>query len=164
MFSQGFHTVRRSDRYWAGLWTDITIEQSLMRASKSRGGLTRGRGMSESVHLLWVVSGYKCAEVHDAMTDLTNTKHETSYRHVELRESRKIRDFNDLTKLLRWLLMHNPFSPSDPNLCCLHSGLSSIAGNDQVNCENVEEIGAKYNVRWTTKISRGSHLKSQIAL
>ena len=27
---QGFHTVRRGNRYWAGLWTDLTIEQVLM--------------------------------------------------------------------------------------------------------------------------------------
>ena len=34
---QGYHTVRRSDRYWAGSWTDLTIEQVLMRSIKSRG-------------------------------------------------------------------------------------------------------------------------------
>jgi len=48
----GFHTVRRSDRYWSGLWTDLIIEQVLMRALKSRGGLTRGRGVTESVRLV----------------------------------------------------------------------------------------------------------------
>ena len=45
----GYHTVRRSERLWAGLWTDLVIEQVLMRFLKSRGGLTRGRGMTESV-------------------------------------------------------------------------------------------------------------------
>ena len=35
-----YHTVRRSDRYWAGLWTDLTIEQLMMRSIKSRGRLT----------------------------------------------------------------------------------------------------------------------------
>jgi len=30
--SNGFHAVRRSNRYWAGLSTDLTIEQVLMRA------------------------------------------------------------------------------------------------------------------------------------
>ena len=35
--------VRRSDRYWAGLSTDLMIEQVLMRSVKSRGGLGRGR-------------------------------------------------------------------------------------------------------------------------
>ena len=36
-FSNGFHTVRHGDRYWAGLWTDMVIEQVLMRSLKSRG-------------------------------------------------------------------------------------------------------------------------------
>ena len=44
-----FHAVRRSDRFWAGLSTDLVIEQVMMRALKSRGGLTHGRGMTESV-------------------------------------------------------------------------------------------------------------------
>ena len=48
-FVEGYHSVRRSERLWAGLWTDIVIEQVLMRSLKSRGGLTRGRGMTESV-------------------------------------------------------------------------------------------------------------------
>ena len=30
-------------------------------------GLTRSRGMTESVRLLWVLSGHICAEVHKAM-------------------------------------------------------------------------------------------------
>lgn len=46
---QGFHTVRRSSRYWAELWTDLIIEQVMMRSIKSRGGLTRGRGVTENV-------------------------------------------------------------------------------------------------------------------
>ena len=49
----GFHTVRRSSRYSAGLWTDLTIEQVMMRSIKSRGGLTRGQGVTESVRLQW---------------------------------------------------------------------------------------------------------------
>ncbi len=48
---QGFHTVRRSSRLWAGLWTDLTIEQVMMRSLKSRGGLTRERGVTETVCL-----------------------------------------------------------------------------------------------------------------
>lgn len=36
---EGLFIVRRSDRFWAGLWPDLTIEQVLMRSLKSRGGL-----------------------------------------------------------------------------------------------------------------------------
>ena len=46
---QGFHTVRRSSGYWAGLWTDLIIEQVMMRSIKNRGGLTRGRRVTETV-------------------------------------------------------------------------------------------------------------------
>lgn len=36
----GFHAVRRSERYWAGLSTNLAIEQVLMRSVKTAGGLT----------------------------------------------------------------------------------------------------------------------------
>ena len=45
----GYHTIRRSNTFWGGLWSDLIIEQVLMRSMKSRGGLSRGRGMSENV-------------------------------------------------------------------------------------------------------------------
>ena len=44
-FIQGLHVVRRSDRFWAGLSTDLVIEQVLMRSLKTSGGLMRGRGI-----------------------------------------------------------------------------------------------------------------------
>ena len=44
--TQGYHVVLRSDAFWAGLSTDLVIEQELMRSVKSVGGLTRGRGMT----------------------------------------------------------------------------------------------------------------------
>ena len=46
-FQDGLHVIRRSDRYWAGLSSDLVIEQVLMRSMKTNGGLTRGRGMTE---------------------------------------------------------------------------------------------------------------------
>ena len=47
MFSAGHHVLRRSERFWAGLSTDLVIEQVLMRSIKTSGDLTRGRGMNE---------------------------------------------------------------------------------------------------------------------
>ena len=34
-FKKGHHVIRRSDRYWAGLSTDLVIEQVLMRSVKT---------------------------------------------------------------------------------------------------------------------------------
>ena len=39
--SEGYQTVIRSSRFWAGLWTDGTIEEVMMSSIKRRGGLTR---------------------------------------------------------------------------------------------------------------------------
>ena len=55
-FAEGFHVVRRSDRYWAGLSTDLIIEQVLMRSLKTTGGLTRGSGMTEQQRVTWLLS------------------------------------------------------------------------------------------------------------
>ena len=71
-------TVRRSERLWAGLWTDIVIEQVLMRSLKSQCGLTRGRGMTESVRQQRM---HDCAAIHDEMASLTGTQHTTSHQH-----------------------------------------------------------------------------------
>ena len=52
-FSDGLHVVRRADPFWAGLSPDLVIEQVLMRSIKTTGGLTRGRGMTETQRLVW---------------------------------------------------------------------------------------------------------------
>ena len=37
LFRSGFHVIRRSDRYWAGLSADLVIEQEFMRNMKAAG-------------------------------------------------------------------------------------------------------------------------------
>ena len=39
-FISGNHAVRRSAYHWSGLWSDLTIEQTMMRSIKTQGGLT----------------------------------------------------------------------------------------------------------------------------
>ena len=55
-----------------------------MRSLKSRGGLTRGRGVTESVRILWTNSMHRCASVHNAMSNLTGMQQKSSEQHVEL--------------------------------------------------------------------------------
>ncbi len=47
-FKSGYHVALSSDRYWAGLSSDLVIEQTRRRTIKTAGGLTRGRGIGES--------------------------------------------------------------------------------------------------------------------
>lgn len=36
-FILGNHTVRRTEKIWSGIWTDLSIEQILMKSLKGRG-------------------------------------------------------------------------------------------------------------------------------
>ena len=58
-----FHVIRHSYRFWAGLSSDLAIEQVLMRSLKTTGGLTRGRGMLEVLKLVWLLSIPVTAEI-----------------------------------------------------------------------------------------------------
>ena len=90
--NHGFNTVLRSERYWSELWTDLVIEQVLMRSIKSRGGLTRD-------FLQWVYSVHKTGAVNEDMADFTGLKTYNSEKHAELDKSRKTRDYTDLCKI-----------------------------------------------------------------
>ena len=63
-FVEGMHSIRRSDREWAGLWADLVIEQTYMRSLKTSGGLTRGSGLSDHQRNIWVLSRPTCAQVN----------------------------------------------------------------------------------------------------
>ena len=63
-FKDGLHVIRRSDRMWAGLSSDLIIEQVLMRSMNTSGELTRGRGVTEQQRLLWLLLMQACSAVN----------------------------------------------------------------------------------------------------
>ena len=136
----GYHTVRRSDTYWAGLWYNLIIEQCLMGSLKSREGITWGRGITESVLVLWVSSMHRCAGIHNAMGNLTGQLHRTSEQHIDLGTSRIKRDNSDLKKSIEWFDNHEHFDPSQPLLRSLASGVTATYG-DGINCDDFENAG-----------------------
>ena len=50
------HEIRRSDRYWVGLSSDLVIEQVLMRSVKTTGGLMRRCRLTETQRFAWLLS------------------------------------------------------------------------------------------------------------
>ena len=90
-FMKGYHSIRRSDRYWSGLSSDLVIEQVLMRSIKSVGGLTRGRGISESQRALWILSRPACSEINSTMQELIGNMYTLSDQHKDYSESHKKR-------------------------------------------------------------------------
>ncbi|KAK3743952.1 hypothetical protein QZH41_002713 [Actinostola sp. cb2023] len=136
-FQDGFHVVRRSDRYWAGLSTDLTIEQVLMRSVKTSGGLTRGRGMTETQRLVWLMSMPICAEVNNAMQGLTGVNYQTSEQHKDASSTRQERDFKDTNDMIGYLFSRSPFS-TDPSLRCISTG---VMAEDNVNADKAKDVG-----------------------
>jgi len=130
-----FHVVRRSDRYWAGLSTDLVIEQT-------RGSLKHGSDMTENVRLLWTETVHQCAAVYSAMMSLTKMKtYMQESDHVDMSQSRVRGDIMDVQKLGAWFKTFDPFGQSDSYLCSLSSG-ATAQDNDGINCDSVEHVGA----------------------
>ncbi|PIK40129.1 hypothetical protein BSL78_23030 [Apostichopus japonicus] len=95
-FQNGHHVIRRSNRFWAGLSSDLVIEQVLMRSLKTTGGLTRGRGMTDAERARWILSMPACADMNNAMQEVCGIDYHTSSQHKESSEARKERDHKDL--------------------------------------------------------------------
>ena len=102
-FTGGHHVVRRSNRFWAGISPDSTIEQTLMRGAKTTGGLTRGRGITELERAKWVLSMPACTQVNTAMQEVTGTRRLTSDQHVEIGSTRSAKDTKDMMVLTTYL-------------------------------------------------------------
>ena len=114
-FVSGLHVVRRSDRLWAGLSTDLVIEQVLMRSLKASGGLTRGRGFTEQQQLIWLLSMPACAETNRAMQELMGVKSNSGEQNKDMSKARQKRDAKDTLVILTTFEDRDPFS-ADPNL------------------------------------------------
>ncbi|GFT36997.1 uncharacterized protein TNCV_175221 [Trichonephila clavipes] len=46
-FIKGLLTVKRMEKFISGTWTDMIIEQSLMKSMKTEGEVSRGRNSTE---------------------------------------------------------------------------------------------------------------------
>ena len=137
-FMDGKHCVRRSDRLWAGLSTDLVIEQDLMRSIKTSGGLTRGSGMSEFQRNLWVLSRPACAEVNKSMQSLTGIAQSTSEQNKDMSIARQTRDWKDMEKIHCFLKDKNPFM-IQKDLVNISNGMH--ASSTTVNVDDAKERG-----------------------
>ena len=136
LFNSGLFVVRRSDRFWAGLPSDFVIEQVLMRTVKTTGGLTRGRGLEENQRTRWLLSTPACAQVNEAIQELTGAQYNTSDQHKDLTKARKERDHMDRLNILEYFQDYNPFAPSE-----LHSIATGFTATGACNQHLADEVG-----------------------
>ena len=137
LFLQGHHVIRRSDREWGGVSSDLAIEQLLMRSVKSSGGLTRGTGMTENCRTIWVLSRPICSMVHNAMQELTGVEHRTSEQNRGMSPSKISRDWHDMNVLYRFFRERNPFDV-EGELMNISTGIRAF---DNVNVDDAFAVG-----------------------
>ena len=81
---QGYFTIRRSNKFWDEVFSVQTTEQFLMRLLKTSGGMTHGRGITDSTLTRWVHSLPPCVPICDALETFTSVNSGTSEQHKDL--------------------------------------------------------------------------------
>ena len=82
---------------------------------------------------LWINITHLVSGIHEAMTDLTRSKHENSVQHAEMSVIRKKKDNETLLQLRAWFAINNPFDVSRSELRSLSTSLVAIE-DDNINC------------------------------
>ena len=114
--------------FWAGLSTYLIIEQASMRSINTRGGLTRGKGMTDNQRLVW--GSCPCQYVQASMRSsnslaVSHMKPVTCTRISAARQSRNISDDLDL---IDYLNERDPFIQ-------IFNIANSMTGQQKVNIE-----------------------------
>lgn len=144
--AHGNHVVRYSSHEWSGTWTDICIEQTLMKAAKSQGGLSRGRMRNSfSGHRCWVLTLSHFSYVNQQMEEDV-IKHAPVHR--DLAKSQMKRDAEAVELILKWFEENTPFdNDRDKDLLVSFSTGFTSTGDDSVNAERAAEVGMEMQIK-----------------
>lgn len=133
---EGFFTVRRSNKPWCGIWTDMATEQTLNRFFGT--DLKHGRGTTASVltkYFANMPTRYEILQGLETYSGITTTNSE---QHKDLPDSRMNTDDKHLSFFREWIDQHKPLSMRTCNVMSLSTG---IVGNEHVNCHKVYAVG-----------------------
>ena len=140
-FEKGYFTIRRNPNLpnWCGSFTDVTIEQTLMRSGKTAGGMI-GFTNKESAKAKWLLSHHIVSSYTDSLRTLTNVQTGTSSeQHRELNLSRIKKDQEHFEKLSNFFTEYNPFTIEQvDNLVNIFSG---VVARKEVNVHNALALG-----------------------
>ncbi|XP_044758597.1 uncharacterized protein LOC123316535 [Coccinella septempunctata] len=134
---EGYFTIRRTDKAWSGVWSDMCIEQTLNRFFGT--DLKHGRGVTPSVVSRYLLGMPSAFDVMECLEEYADLRTANSEQHVDLSQSRMRRDKEDIGKFVFWLDHHNPFEKRD-SLMSLSTG---VMGAANINCHMAFEEGRK---------------------
>lgn len=138
LFTEQQHfTGRRGNKFYTGTWTDMLIEQCLMRSIHVIGGIAHGRGSTPSVTSTWIQSLPATTEVCNSLEEFVGVQAESSEQHKDLRLSSIKLDDEHPNKFIQWLEDHPPFSEVD----AIMSIATGVTGGLKTNCYDAYNIG-----------------------
>jgi hypothetical protein len=138
-FANGYFTVKRTNKFCSGTWTDMVIEQTANREFKALGGIVR-RGFTDEVLNAYVVTKPAFSDIVETLEEFCGINFFSSEQHNDARDCRIRRDEADIEKMYNWLETHDPFSSITSVVVSIGSGLS---GNESINCHLSKELGSK---------------------
>ena len=142
----GYFTIRRTDKFFSGIFTDQTIEQFLMRQIKIKGDLVN-RNLTEGSIATWIGCLIALIELQASLSDFSGIAFTSSEQHKDSRQSKVEEDFDALNKINNFFKKNNPF-PAVPYLMSISSGLIA---NAKISCHLAFENGLKLMISMVGK-------------
>jgi hypothetical protein len=104
----------------------MSIEQTLMRSMKCAGGLTQGRGITNSTVARWIMAMPSAMDISEQLEQFCDISFVTSEqhadKHVDARVSRITTDNRDIQKFQDRFSFHDPF-PEEVRIKSISTGL-----------------------------------------
>lgn len=150
-FSSGNFGVSRAKQPFAQVWTDMALEQSINRDSKSKGGIV-GISTKENAVERWFLTSHERAAMVRAVKEMCGIGDSDEVgTHKEAKTARMVRDEDDVQKLLGIFergLLSDPFNiPQETSeeelplpLCNLATGVV-LPNTDADKLINAKESG-----------------------
>lgn len=133
---QGQFSIKRTENPCTGTWSDKVIEETLMRSMKTSGGITRGRGITQSVLSRWILAMPKVVETSENFERFTEKYFYSSEQHANLTTNRRFVEHVNI--FFHWLEQHTPFLDAPIELVNIHNG---IIATPNINCYNAKHVG-----------------------
>src|SRR6218665_2386325 len=127
------------------------LNKNLMRPFRSSGGMTRGRGITDSTLTKWIHSFPQCISICESLEKFANIHTTPSEQDKDLRLSSQTRDHKDFETLLQWLKAHSPFTFNfsyQTSVVVISTGMDA---DSSVNCDLAYDVGSSAAARINEK-------------
>lgn len=160
-------TIRRTDKFYCGMFTDQAIETTLMKNFKDpKKGLTHGRGTKDTDVAKWVLSMPYFVDIFEGCQEFCNisifgeSDQNISDKHDDGGVLRVEKDNSDIIKMKEWLAQRSPFCSSN-NLVSLSSG---IVADSTINCHKAFKVGTESLMSISGKVLRDVTIRRKFSV